>query len=371
MAFCCSFIKLSKSSSSERLSKEEELAKSLETPVINEPQSVTEEPSKSPVIHEPQLVVEESEDPFEFRSRTVSEPSKPRKRHQKTCQSSKSPTPSLRDIPEETQFPPAVGETGQHVIANPSITLLSESSLSLPYHTPPSSRRSLQLLQVSDCDGHPLSVKVGGTEQDGKKQHRTDIPPPSSSQLLPPQECVHIQEQDRIGTLIKKIDEVEQERQKQHKQLTEMISELSKKLDVLETELHSSRNDPDVSVNSDAPQSPERVEHLKMNESPLPHNSSVNTDVLLGLAELLPKWKFLARRLQIQEHEIQQISENYPGDVQEQSYQMLLRWNQSKVHNNDSYNTLGEAVRKAFGDQLYFSYVTLVTDTVNSCTRSQ
>jgi hypothetical protein len=227
----------------------------------------------------------------------------------------------------------------------------------------------MQLLQVSDCDGHPLSVKMGGTEQDRKKQHlkaSTETLPPTTSQLYP-QEHVHIRE-DRFATLITKIDIVEQERQKQHQELIEMISQLSKKLDTLKTELHTNSKDKEVVVNSDVLHSPERGE---VNESKLPQNCSVNTEVLLGLAKVLPKWKFLARRLQIPEHEIQQISENSPVDVQEQSYQMLLKWNQTNAQNSDLYNTLGEAVRKECGDQLYFSYVKMVIDTVNNCTHSQ
>ena len=381
MALCCSFRRLSRSHSSDSLSKEE-LSKSQETTltVIHEPRPVTEELSKSPVTHEPLpgtvepsksgVIYESQEEPkdpfdeFEFRTRSASEPRNSKKSSSpRSFQNSKSPTPSLRDIPEETtQLPPTLYHTSQHVIANPSV--LSESSLSLPYHTPPSSRRSMQFLQVSDCDGHPLSVKMGGTEQDRKKQHlkaSTETLPPSPSQLSS-------QGEDRFATLITKIDKLGQETQKQHQELIEIILQLSKKLDMIETELHTNSKDKEVAVNSDVLHSPERGE---VNESKLPQNCSVNTEVLLGLAKVLPKWKFLARRLQIPEHEIQQISENSPVDVQEQSYQMLLKWNQTNAQNSDSYNTLGEAVRKECGDQLYSSYVKMVIDTVNNCTHSQ
>lgn len=104
---------------------------------------------------------------------------------------------------------------------------------------------------------------------------------------------------------------------------------------------------------------------LEINVSMLPQNCSVHTDVLLGLAELVPKWRFLARHLQLQQHEIQQISENFPNDIHEQSYQML-KWKQSHVHYDDVYYKLGEAVRKAFGDKFYFDYIKMVTETEGS-----
>ena len=87
----------------------------------------------------------------------------------------------------------------------------------------------------------------------------------------------------------------------------------------------------------------------------------VSIHVILRLCEhVLHKWKFLARRLGLQEHEIQQIKEDNNGDIQEQSYQMLVKWKQSQ--RGGSYQELGGVVRMTFGEQLYSDYAKMVIE---------
>ena len=75
----------------------------------------------------------------------------------------------------------------------------------------------------------------------------------------------------------------------------------------------------------------------------------------VGLAKHVTQWKFLARRLHLQESDIQQIEADYSNDIWEQSYQMLLKW--KLTCSNASYHTLGEAVREEFGKSVYCDHV--------------
>ena len=94
-------------------------------------------------------------------------------------------------------------------------------------------------------------------------------------------------------------------------------------------------------------------------ESMLPQHIPVSERVILRLSErVTPKWKFLARQLGMEEHEIQKIAGDNQGDTQEQSYQMLLKWTQSQVEG--SCQTLGDAIRTIFGEKLYSKYVKIV-----------
>ena len=85
----------------------------------------------------------------------------------------------------------------------------------------------------------------------------------------------------------------------------------------------------------------------------------VSDRVAQNLARRTPKWKFLARDLKLQDHEIESISGNYPQDVEEQCYQMLKKWKQMNGNNADC-ATLGEALKKNFGEQLYSDYLALM-----------
>ena len=155
-----------------------------------------------------------------------------------------------------------------------------------------------------------------------------------------------------ISDLAKKL---ERERKKHHDELKGMISDLVKKVESLEKE----QVIPSTTVDPQTPNSGD----VKMNASMLPQSCAVSTDVMLGLATIaMPKWKFLARYLHLQESEIQQISAENPSNVQEQTYQMLIKWNQSQTQNNDHYHVLGEAVRRALGEKSYVDYIKMVVD---------
>ncbi|CAI8007437.1 hypothetical protein GBAR_LOCUS5195 [Geodia barretti] len=94
----------------------------------------------------------------------------------------------------------------------------------------------------------------------------------------------------------------------------------------------------------------------------LPQNVPVSPSVILELSKHVakPQWKFLARRLYLPDHDIDQIEANHRENIQEQSYQKLLKWIQSS--GGGSYQELGEALRKQFGQQLYSDFVKIVRE---------
>ena len=72
--------------------------------------------------------------------------------------------------------------------------------------------------------------------------------------------------------------------------------------------------------------------------------TEVPTDALLWLSERIESWKFLARYLKLEEHEIKRIEQDNLHSIAEQRYQMLLTW---KLQNpTATLQTLGEALVK-------------------------
>ena len=72
-----------------------------------------------------------------------------------------------------------------------------------------------------------------------------------------------------------------------------------------------------------------------------------DSDVLLRLAELIPKGKLFARsELCLKNSDISQIMawQTTPNSIQEQNYEMLLRWKQSQS-DSVTYNTLSQAAQ--------------------------
>ena len=145
--------------------------------------------------------------------------------------------------------------------------------------------------------------------------------------------------------LLRKIEMVEQKEQKRHDELLKAVTGLAEKLDKSE-----GRSD--------------RVKICRVTSgSPLPQKIPVcSKKVILELSKRVskPQWKFLARRLDLPEHEIEQIEANHRENIQEQSYQMLLKWIQSS--GGGSYKELGEALRREFGEQLYSDFVKIVRE---------
>ena len=86
----------------------------------------------------------------------------------------------------------------------------------------------------------------------------------------------------------------------------------------------------------------------------------VSDSAILELARRIAKWKFLARDLKLKDHEIENIAANFSQDVEEQCYQMLKKWKQMNGNNADC-ATLGEALRKNFGETFFLNYVELVS----------
>ena len=302
----------------------------------------------------------------EFRPRSASEPHRPGTRIQKPRPTSH--TPSLRDIPEETTSNTlqAVG-TSQTQTSKSTLSFVSAvSDNSSAYQTPLSARHFVPTFKEHDNHTQP---KNEGTEWERKRQHHMSSV--SSESFLPsvskhsvPQEHIHL-----FHTLIERLEKaekdttelrekIEQERMKQHTELMKVISGLTQRLEELETERCMEKQERDT---------PDK-DGMLQTTSQLPQNCSVSTDVLVRLAKRVTQWRFLARRLHIEEHDIQQIGVDFPGSIQEQSYQMLLKWKLSLSCNNDAYHTLGEAVREEFGETLYSDYVTMVQEAEgNSC----
>ena len=167
------------------------------------------------------------------------------------------------------------------------------------------------------------------------------------------QESAHSQyHHHSFQTLVSRIEEAEKQRQKQHE-------ELLKKIDMLVTE---SKESAERRVSTDGVKQAEREGEILTDSggSLLPQNTRVSRTVLLRLSERVTrKWKFLARELGIEEHDIQQIKGDNQGDtIQEQSYQMLLKWKES--NGGGCYQKLGDAVRTTYGKQLCSEYVQMV-----------
>ena len=249
----------------------------------------------------------------------------------KTNRLSLSPQPhsssGMGDIPEEDSF----------VKSNPALNDPDNVDFDgFSYYTATSRMPSSRDLHSSPWHSHDheiqnLTKELKEAEQERNKQHN--------------------ELKGMISDLTKKLD---QERKKHHDELKGMISDFAKKVESLEKEPVS----PSTTVD------PQPLSgDVKMNASMLPQSCAVSTDVMLGLATIaMPKWKFLARYLHLQESEIQQISAENPSYVQEQTYQMLIKWNQSQTQNNDHYHVLGEAVRRALGEKSYVDYIKMVVD---------
>ena len=242
---------------------------------------------------------------------------------------------ALGDIPEEESA---------YVKSNPALndpdSVDFDNFDNLSFHTAgsrmPSSRDLHSSLHLHDQEIRNLTEKLEEGMEKAEQERKSQ----------------HDKLKDMISDLAKKLD---QERKKHHDELKGMIFDLTKKVESLEKEPVS----PNITVEPQIPISAD----VKMNSSMLPQSSTVSTDVMLGLATIaMPKWKFLARYLHLQESEIQQISAENPSNVQEQTYQMLIKWNQSQTQNNDHYHILGEAVRRALGEKSYVDYIKMVVD---------
>ena len=230
------------------------------------------------------------------------------------------------------------------VIQNPS-TGASNTSLDSDYKTPPST-----------IAGDPPNTSPRISKPRVRKKSLSLLLPASQDSLSSIQEPAHSQyHHHSFQTLLSRIEEAEKQRQKQHE-------ELLKKIDMLVTEIKESKESAERRVSTDGVKQAEREGEILTDSggSLLPQNTRVSRTVLLRLSERVTrKWKFLARELGIEEHDIQQIKGDNQGDtIQEQSYQMLLKWKES--NGGGCYQKLGDAVRTTYGKQLHSEYVQMV-----------
>ena len=84
----------------------------------------------------------------------------------------------------------------------------------------------------------------------------------------------------------------------------------------------------------------------------------VSPQVMMALSHELAQWKFPARALGLKEAEIDHIKADNPNDNQEQCYQMLRKWEQSKAQ-NATYQALGRALQTG-AQKVYPKYVEIV-----------
>lgn len=211
---------------------------------------------------------------------------------------------SLQGIPEEPRKGTEVSPKSLH--KNVSTTSVCSESSTASYHTAMSNTR-------------PSPTKY--LEQ------------------LPPEE----------KTRLEKLERMCQESMEEHEGLKKRIAELEDRVKTLE------------SVQPVVPYEDCGVNNSK---NTLPVNLPVSQDVIIVLAKRITRWKFLARYLDFQEHEIQRIHDEHQNDVQEQCYQMLWNWKQTHPNGGDCL-ALGEAVRKDLGDSFYFEFVKLVTENMD------
>ena len=350
MSFCCYKVRRDKvpQRRDDSQTKEEPLIDKSHVPPESQEAIVKPEHQSKPAAVDPGEVT--------FRPRSASEPHRNGKRIQKPRPTSQ--TPSLKYIPEETTsntLQTASG-TSQNLTSKSTLSCISGlSDGSSAYHTPLSVRYFVPTLK-EDSD-HPQPVKMEGTEWERRKQHHMTSSESVLSSVSKRSEHNVVQFYHTLMERLEKAEKdntelretIEQERMKQH---TELMK-LTQRLQELETEKCREKQEATT---------PDREGLIKNTASQLPQNCSVSTDVLVGLAKRMTQWKFLARRLHIEEHDIQQIGVDFPGSIQEQSYQMLLKWKLSLSSNNTSYHTLGEAVRQEFGETLYCDYVDMVRE---------
>ena len=335
MGLCCSIVKKCTEPQNGEREDDEEAPKPHVPPEIHNVKPVIVEPEGQPSLA--------SGD--EFRPRSASDPHNSGTRPLKP--NMKSQTPSLGNIPEETA---TTSSNLQQPPCSPRVSMISMSS-----SPSMSSYRTPLCTPLSKHNDHQQPIRKDEAESEVVKRNTV------LSKHTVPQEHIHF-----YHTLIERLEKaekdntelremIEQERMKQHTELMNVISGLTKRVQELETEKCREKQETAT---------PDKEELIKNTASQLPQNCSVSTKVLVGLAKHVTQWKFLARRLHLQESDIQQIEANYSSDIREQSYQMLLKW--KLTCSNASYHTLGEAVREEFGATLYCDYVEMVREAEGS-----
>ena len=226
---------------------------------------------------------------------------------------------------------------------NQSLFTSTGGSSESVYKTPPTSRHA-------SASSHPLSTMQSVSTLKFSSLTRETVPP---------------REKRSSQALLFKIDEAEQKRHKQHKELLNVIANFTIKLDNVVSEVKGKRSGSERDVSTDgvrkSPLTPKELGG-SIKGSLLPQNTPVSSEVILKLSKRVstPQWKFLGRWLKIPDHEINTISANFKEDIQEQSYQMLLKWRESS--GGGSYQELGEALRTEFGEKLYSDFLKMVIE---------
>ena len=346
MALCCCAVRKSTVPKRSESQKTAEPHTTHATPDSHELIPAILDPALDPAVSQPRPAGVD-----EFRRRSASDPHRPGTRIQKSHL--RFHTPSLRDIPEETTSNTLQVDIGQVQTLTSTLSCISGlSDISSVYHTPLSTLPRRCTTTFQEHEDHP---QTDGNEVEKRTQyHGLSFDSALSSKHSVSQEHAY-----HFKTLIERMGKAEQERRKQHMEMKEIISGLTQRLEELESEKCKEQQERAT---------PDRDGMLNTSASQLPQNCSVSTAVLVRLAKRVTQWRFLARRLHIEEHDIQQIGVDFPASIQEQSYQMLLKWKLSLSCNNDAYHTMGEAVREEFGETLYSDYVTMVQEAEgNSC----
>ena len=327
------------------------------------------QPSLEPVS--PKQQESQSQDDYRVRSHSASEIKRP--------MPDKSLARHLEGILEGE-----ISRSTLQVIPNPSIVACGSGSSESIYQTPPTSRHpsvSSHPLGKTKKTGPPTSPLSQTSRHSPSRAPAPSSPQDSNSgylqELLVKMEEARQERQkqhqemmksitdfseklDKVLSESQKMEEAKQERQEQHQEMMKSISNFSDKLDKVLGDIQGSRsNERDVSTDGVLYK---RTVSNDISGAVLPQNPPVSSKVLLRLSKRVAanQWKFLGRWLDIPDHELDTISANHKEDIQEQSYQMLLKWAQS--NGGGSYQELGEAVKMVFGEQLYSDYVKMVIE---------
>lgn len=121
---------------------------------------------------------------------------------------------------------------------------------------------------------------------------------------------------------------------------------------------------------------PAPAPHPPMALSPPPSNSPplnqpkvvnlskehVSIQAMLWLSGKVVQWKFMGRKLKVDEFQLQRIDIENPRDISEQIYQMLDKWIANSTREEANYHTLADAVEVAEGKAMKEEFVKFVID---------
>lgn len=121
---------------------------------------------------------------------------------------------------------------------------------------------------------------------------------------------------------------------------------------------------PPPVVSSDPPP-PNTGTHLPRDQRALNLSKEhVSIQAMLWLSGKAVHWKFLGRKLSVDDFQLQRIEIENPRDISEQIYQMLDKWMANSTFEDANYDTLVRAVEFAEGKAVKEEFLEFV---INNC----